>query len=148
MCLGLIATTALANNAIAPINNGDIGTALVIPSPLDVLTETSSKDEIKQAIVYEAKNNSINPFLMTDLSDCENDFRNSCIVDTNHKLSCGPFMFQENTFKGFCPELEWRVKNMIFMNPADNIRCAVKMASKNINLIRQHWVICSRSLNF
>jgi len=140
--LALIGTTALAGNAIAPKKFGNKGTALVTLSPLDVLTDTSNKDEIKRAIVFEAKNNGINPFLMTDLSDCENDFRNSCIVDTNYKLSCGPFMFQETTFKQYCPELEWRVENMIFMNPANNIKCAVKMA-QDVKLIRQHWKNCS-----
>jgi hypothetical protein len=131
---------------IAPKNSGYKGTALDIQiNPISSLSVNSSIEEIKRAIVFEATNNSINPFLLLDLSDCENDFRNSCIVDTNQKLSCGQFMFQETTFKEYCPDLKWEVKDMIFQNPADNIECAVRMA-RDIKLIRQHWVNCSRIL--
>jgi len=104
-----LAATGFSTIATAP-QPSDIGIALAIQNPLNVLSVTSSKDEIKRAIVYEAKNNGINPFLMTDLADCENDFRNTCIVDTNQELSCGLFMFQETTYKQYCPELEWRVE--------------------------------------
>jgi hypothetical protein len=142
----LIGTTALgSDNAIAPTSFGDIGTALAIPSPIESLSVNSSIDEIKQAIVYEAKNNGINPMLMIDLSDCENDFGNKCIVDTNQKLSCGQFMFQEETFEGYCPDLKWEVKDMVFQHPADNIKCAVRMAS-DTEIIKRHWKNCSVKL--
>ena len=106
---------------------------------LSSLSVTSSKDEIKSAIRYEAINNGVNPETMIALANCESGFKDICIVDTNQKLSCGFFMFQKTTLKGFCPDLHWGD-----LYPYDGIVCAARMIK--IGLMSKHWVNCSKQI--
>jgi hypothetical protein len=131
-----LAATVIANTTKAPTNSF-IGTAL--QDPLESLSATSSKDEVKQAIVYTAKNNGVDPEIMIALAGCESGFKDICITDTNNKLSCGFFMFQKTTLKGYCPDLHWGD-----LYPADGIICAARMIKQG--LLKAHWVHCAKSI--
>lgn len=70
------------------------------------------------------------------LANCESGFKDICITDTNGKLSCGIFMFQRDTFYGFCSG-NW-------LNPIDELKCADKMISNGLMAV--HWKNCSKQI--
>jgi hypothetical protein len=113
--------------------------ALQTLSPLDVLDFDQSTERIKQAITFVANNTGIDKNTMIALADCESGFRDICIVDTNGKLSCGFYMFQESTLKHFCPDLKWGQGHI-----KDNIICAGRMIRDG--LMKAHWVNCTNKI--
>lgn len=108
------------------------------PTPIEALGENPTKKQIKEAVVFVAKNKDINQSTFVALADCESGFKDICIKDSNGKLSCGIFMFQKATFENFCPDLKW--------NSAigDNIVCAGRMVAQG--LMRAHWVNCAKKI--
>ena len=105
-------------------------------TPLSSLPSQPNEVQIKQAIEYVANNNGISSEKMIALANCESGFKDICITDTNGKLSCGIFMFQEKTLKGYCPDLSWG-KGYI----KDSILCAAKVLSHIPMSV--DWTVCS-----
>ena len=125
--------------AMIPLKTtGDESKAVRLQTPLDVLSAQSTKEQIKEAVVFVANNKEI-ASQMIALADCESGFKDICIIDTNKKLSCGIFMFQEATMKGYCPAMEWGTGHV-----ADSIECAAKMIKDG--LLKVHWVNCSKKI--
>lgn len=91
--------------------------------------------QIKEAIVFTAKNKGINQHIFSALADCESSYRNICIIDTNGKLSCGIYQFQKDTFNSACPDLKWN--NSI----REDIICAARLVSSGA--MKDHWKICT-----
>ena len=137
----MIATLAILGLMIPSKTTGDVSTAMVQKkTPLDVLTVSSTPDEVKEAIVYAAHNTGADPEKMKAIANCESTgYKDICILDTNNKYSCGFFMFQEATLKRYCPDLNWGKEY-----PADNIICAARMFAMSINVIKSNWVTCSQ----
>jgi len=137
----VVATLAILGLIIPSKTVGDAGTAMVLKkTPLDVLTESSTPDEVKEAIVYAANNTGADPDKMKVIANCESTgYKDICILDTNNKYSCGFFMFQQKTLEYYCPDLRWGKEY-----PADNVVCAARMFAKSINVIKSNWVICSQ----
>ncbi len=112
-------------------------------SPMDALntlTENSKPWQIKEAIIQSSENKEQAEIIIR-LADCESGFRDICIVDTNGKLSCGIFQFQEDTLKYFCPDLEWG-KGKI----KDSIICAIRVIREDYKVMKKNWVICSKKI--
>lgn len=124
-----------------PFNNiAGVSKADEFPNPISVLSARDTIEAIKEAEVYVANNNGINSDIFVRMSTCENQgLKDICIIDTNGKLSCGVFMFQEDTFKRYCPDLTWGKGHL-----ADNIVCAGRVMAKGIEVVQSNWVICSQ----
>ena len=132
----MVATLAIIVLLIPSTIHSDKGNATQILNPLESLPVNPTATQIKEAIVFTAKNNEVNADTMVALAKCESGFKDICIVDTNNKLSCGIFMFQKATFEGFCPDLQWGDYHV-----ADNILCAGRMIKKGLQAY--HWVNCT-----
>jgi len=107
-------------------------------TPIELLSEKPTVTQIKGAIVFYAKNNGINQHIFSALADCESSYRNICIIDTNGKLSCGPFQFQKDTFDKFCPDMKWH--NSV----KEDIMCAARVVKKGV--MADHWKTCSKKI--
>lgn len=148
--MAVIGTLVLLGIAIPTKIIGDKSEAVKVQkNPLESLSDTSSIQDKIKAIRFVAINNGVDPELMVRFSnECEDiGLKDICIVDTNQKLSCGYFMFQEDTLKYFCPDLKWGVdENMKALYLKDNILCAGRVFALGLDTIKQHWVTCSKKI--
>ena len=94
-----VAGSVLTGVLIPLTTHSDWDKALHTPmDALNTLTESSNTWQIKEAIIQSSVNKE-QAEIIIKLANCESGFRDVCIVDTNGKLSCGIFQFQELTLK-------------------------------------------------
>lgn len=141
---GMIATFANAGTAIAPktpsfeVELPTISENTLIAHSMPLISDFGAWEveyAIKRVLASQGANKQ-EETTMLSLAWCENSFRENCIPDTNNKLSCGAFMFQETTFQQFCKG-EWG-------NTKDQTRCALDMHRKGLTPV--HWVNCSKKI--
>ena len=123
----LIATAVLIGTLIPTKTLGDRSEALVIQTPLDVLTDTSSKDEIIEAIRYTAQKYLIDESQLMTVINCESSYKTTAIGDSG--LAYGLLQFHRPTFDRFCVGDYYSAK--------DQLNCAGKMWQTP--RLKLHW---------
>ena len=127
ICLLAIATLVIIGILIPRTTIADKSEAQVIPkSPLDVLTNNSSKDEIIMAIRYVSVKYGVNESEMMTTIKCESTFYHNQYGDNG--LAYGIAQFHKPTFDRFC--------SGDYKSLKDQLNCMGQMFQKKL---QGHW---------
>lgn len=122
----MVATLVIIGLAIPRNIKSDVNKAVPVLTPLDVLTDTSSKDEIILAIKYTAQKYLIDESQLMTTIFCESSYKTTAIGDSG--LAYGLLQFHRPTFDGFCTG--------DYKSAKDQLECAGRMFAEKK---QHHW---------